>query len=394
MHVPAALVTRARRAVPRLRALFDSPFVSGPPRIWLLNALLTSIALAAYLAAIQGLDPVGAPFQVPWWLLAIGYGLAEVLVVHLQFRRDTHSFSLSEIPLVVGLFFLRPSELLLALVVGSAVALALHRRQPPIKLVFNLANLACVTSAAVLVFRLIVATRDPLGPAGWIGAMAAAIGADILSLLLISFVVALAIGRPPDVAKLIGSGTIAAFFNTCVALVTVTVLWIKPEAIWLPLVLAGMMVGAYRIYGSVRQKHESLEVLYESARRLHQTPDVEAVIETLLRQAQEMFRSDRAEVLFLATDEEPMFRVVLDGDEALQTVEGQGLDPREGVWARVASEGRGLHLARPISNERLRAHFALQGIRDLAVAPLFSQEAIIGMMLVANRRGGVSSYGV
>ena len=315
--------------------------VAGPLRVWILTVLLVLIALALFVGTIHSLEALAAPFRLPWWGVAVAYGLAEILVVHLQFRRDTHSFSLSEIPLVVGLFFLRPDELLLALIAGSAVALTLHRRQPLIKLAFNLANLTCITSVAVLIFRSIVLARDPLGPAGWLGAMAAAIAADILSLLLISLVVWLAIGRPPEVAKLVGSGTVASFFNTCLALVTVTVLWIRPEAIWLPLVLAGMMVGGYRIYGSVRQKHESLEVLYESTRRLHQTPDVEAVIETLLRQAQEMFRSERAEVVFLATDDEPAFRVVLDGDRELETTERVGLDPREGVWARVASEGRG-----------------------------------------------------
>src|SRR4029077_19315770 len=125
--------------------------------------LLTAVALTAYVTIVQPLQAVGAPFQVPWWLFAISYALAEVLVVHLQFRRDTHSFSLSEIPLVVGLFFLQPDELLLALVVGSGVALAVHRRQSLVKLVFNLANLACVTSVAVLAFRLIVGAHDPLG---------------------------------------------------------------------------------------------------------------------------------------------------------------------------------------------------------------------------------------
>ena len=368
--------------------------LAGPPRVWGLNAVLTLIALALFVGTIHSLEALAAPFRLPWWVVAVAYGLAEILVVHLQFRRDTHSFSLSEIPLVIGLFFLRPDELLLALVAGSTVALTLHRRQPLIKLVFNVANLACVTSAAVLVFRLIVLASDPLGPAGWFAAMSAAIAADVLSLLLISVVVWLSIGRPPEVAKLVGSGTVASFFNTCLALVTVTVLWIRPDAIWLPLVLAAMMVGGYRIYGSVRQKHESLEVLYESTRRLHQTPDVEAVIETLLRQAREMFRSDRAEVVFFATADEPAVRVVLEGDHEPETTERVGLDPREGVWARVASEGRGLHLTRPISNERLREHFALEGIRDLAAAPLFSQDTVIGMMMVANRRSDVTSFGV
>jgi diguanylate cyclase (GGDEF)-like protein len=367
--------------------------MAGLRGVWLLTALLAAVSLALYVGVIHSLDTLKAPFQLPWWLVAISYGLAEVFIVQLQFRRDTHSFSLSEIPLVVGLFFLRPDELLLALVTGSAVALAFYRKQPLIKLAFNLANLTSVTSIAIVIFRSIVLVGDPLGPAGWFGAMAAAIAADVLSLLLISLVVELATGRPPEVAKLVGSGTVVSFFNTCLGLVTVTVLWVRPDAVWLPVVLAGMMVGAYRVYGSVRQKHESLEVLYESTRPLHEAADVEVVIETLLRQAKEMFRSDRADVLFLAIDEAPAYRVVLDGDHDPRRIEGEDINPREGVWARVVSEGRGLCLGRPIGNKRLREHFAHQGIRDLVAAPLFSQETVIGMMQVANRLGDVMTYG-
>ena len=54
---------------------------------------------------------------------------------------------------------------------------------------------------------------------------------------------------------------------------------------------------------------------------------------------------------------------------------------------------RGLHLARPIPNQRLREHFGREGIRDLAAAPLFSQDTVIGMMTVANRLSDVSTFG-
>ena len=393
MRVPVFETTDRTFATVRGARLATARLITGPRRIWLLTAILVAIALGLYLGVIHSLEGLNAPFQLPWWLIAVAYGLAEAFVIHLQFRRDDHSFSLSEIPLVVGLFFLRPDELLLALITGSAVALTVCRKQPLIKLAFNLANLTCVTSAAIVIFRFIVLVGDPIGPAGWFGAMAAAIAADVLSLLLISLVVSLAVGRPPEVVKLVGSGTVVSFFNTCLGLVTVTVLWVKADAVWLPLVLAGMMVSAYRVYGSVRQKHESLEVLYESTRPLHQTADVEAVIETLLRQATEMFRSSRAEVLFLANQEGPAFRVVLDGDHDLRRVEVEELNPQEGIWARVVSEGRGLYLVRPIGNERLREYFAREGISDLIAAPLFSQETVIGMIVVANRRGAGISYG-
>ena len=104
--------SRLARTLPPVASTLAA--VVGPRRIWLLIAALASASVALYVLVIRGLPPLNAPFLLDWWVIAVGYGLAEVLVVHLQFRRDTHSFSLSEIPLVLGLFFLPPSQLIVA----------------------------------------------------------------------------------------------------------------------------------------------------------------------------------------------------------------------------------------------------------------------------------------
>jgi diguanylate cyclase (GGDEF)-like protein len=208
---------------------------------------------------------------------------------------------------------------------------------------------------------------------------------------MISVAVRLATGQPTDLRKLLGSGVVAAFFNTCLALVFVTLLWVRPDAVWLPLLLAGLMVAAYRIYGRVRQKHESLEVLYEAARQLQSSPDSEAVMATLLREAQEMFRSERAEVLLFGDEDRPTIEMEVVGDDTIPAVRHLGpLEATVGVWARVASEGTGVVLARPIANPRLRAHYDDLGIADLMVAPLVSQDRVIGSIQVANRRGALT----
>jgi diguanylate cyclase (GGDEF)-like protein len=362
----------------------------APASIWLLVACLSVSSALIYELGLRSLLAVGAPFRLEWWVIAAGYCLAEVLVVHLQFRNDTHSFSLSEIPFVVGMFFLTPTALLVALLVGSGAALALHRRQPPVKLLFNLANLAFASGIGLLIFRTLLRLGEPLGPAGWLGASAAAVASDLTSLVMIGAVVRLATGRPTELIKLLGSGSLAAFFNTCLALVTVTVLWVQPQAGWLPLVLAGLMLAAYRIYGSVRQKHESLEVLYESARGLHDIGDAPSVIETVLRQTRELFRAERAEILLFETDTSAAMRYTLEGSSGVTQTSVSELEPREGIWARVAAEGTGIALARPVANPRLRAYFATQGIRDLAIAPLFAREQVTGTLLVANRQGALS----
>jgi diguanylate cyclase (GGDEF)-like protein len=375
-----------------LRAFVE--MFSGAPLVWVLSGSLVAAAASLYVFGIRGLSAIDAPIHLDWLVLAGMYGLAEVLVVHLQFRRDTHSFSLSEIPLVLGLFFLEPTMLLIALMVGTGTTLALHRRQSPVKLVFNVANLTFTTSLAIVLFRAILgAGGDPLGPVGWIAAFVAAISADVATLVMITGAISLATGRPPDIRQLLGSGTVATFFNTCLAIVMVTVLWIRPEAVWLPLVLSGLMYGAYRIYGSVRQKHESLEVLYESTRRLQETSDVERLVGTLLGQAREMFRAGHAEIMLFPGPEEPGLEATLGEDDAVRTIELEAVDPKVGVWARVASEGRGVCLPRPIASDRLRAYFAGRGIRDAMVAPLFGQDAVVGTMLMGNRRSDVSTFG-
>ena len=382
---PAGLASIARRA--------PSIVFRGPPRVWLLIAVLAMATLGLYLLLIRGLPGLDAPLGLHWAVVAAAYAAAEVFVVHLQFRRDTHSFSLSEIPLVVGLFFLPPTMLLVALIAGSGAALALHRRQPLIKLAFNIANLAFTTGLAILLFRLILRSDDPLGPTGWAAAFAGAIAADLIGLVMITVAISLSTGRPPDIGDLLGSGSIATFFNTCLGLLTATLLWIRPETVWLPLVLAGLILGAYRVYGSVRQKHESLEILYASTRRLQEPSNVDRLVETLLAQARELFRAGHAEILLFPTQNEAGFQATLEGDAPTETIRIESIDPTRGVWARVASEGRGVCLPRPIAGDRLREHFDARGIREAMVAPLFGQDAVVGTMLVANRESIVATFG-
>src|SRR5690606_13624318 len=83
------------------------------------------------------------------------FAIAEAVVVTMQLGGSAQAFSLSEAPLVAGLLILPAPVLLLTRVVGSAVALVAVRRQPPFKVVFNLAVIVAETAFAVGLLRLI-----------------------------------------------------------------------------------------------------------------------------------------------------------------------------------------------------------------------------------------------
>src|SRR3712207_1674314 len=109
--------------------------------VWPLNAAVWLSAVLLFLGPVDGLGAIAEP-HIDWWWIALGFLVDERCVVHLEFSRNAHSFSLGDIPLVFGLIFVAADELVLAAVAGPMVTLLLDRRLPSIKLVFNLGQFA------------------------------------------------------------------------------------------------------------------------------------------------------------------------------------------------------------------------------------------------------------
>ena len=69
-------------------------------RVWAFVAAIWAVAaLLAWI--IAGWEPIIDSVTPPWFVLVMMFGVAERAVFHLRFRKDAHSFSLSEIPLVL-----------------------------------------------------------------------------------------------------------------------------------------------------------------------------------------------------------------------------------------------------------------------------------------------------
>src|SRR4030095_13484073 len=88
----------------------------GVSPVWWLNLALVTAAATLFFTMLSGLPPLENP-HLTWWMLAPAFFIAERCVVHLQFRRSAHSFSLGDLPLVFGLLFAASGELLTAVLV-------------------------------------------------------------------------------------------------------------------------------------------------------------------------------------------------------------------------------------------------------------------------------------
>jgi diguanylate cyclase (GGDEF)-like protein len=368
------------------------PRLSSDVRVAALVLAMAAATGALYLAGVEGRRPLEVPIRFSVWALVGMFAVAEAFVVHVQLKREAVSFSLSEIPLVLGLFFADVDTLLIGQIIGAAIALTVVRRQSPLKIAFNLVLFTLEACIAIVVFRSVVVLGHPLGAAGWLGAFAATHLVDIITSGMVTGVISLTEGKPAQLPRIFGVGTLTTFTNTCVALVAATVLWDRPESAWLLIALIVLIALAYRAHGTVRRRHESLRILYESTRIAHGSLETGSMLTVLLEQAREMLRADIAEVTLFGIGNEPALRTRRGPGEESSVMEPVRLDPVHGLWARVASEGQAVLLARPIRNQQLRMHFEARGLSDVIEAPLLGEQGVFGTMLVGNRLGDLRTF--
>ncbi len=368
------------RAVAIVRA---GPFASAAVRVWTFTSLLAALALLGYLVRIQSLAPLDVPFWLPWPILAAGFFLTDLKVIEVHFRRETHAFSLSEMPAVIGLFFVPPDQYLLALFLGSAGALLITSRQSAVKTAFNLANYVLVAVAAIIVFRAFGRFAGLPGPQDWVAAFGAMLLASAIGAVNIATAITLSGGAPQfrKLPEMLQFGGLVAIANTSLALLAVAILWYDPSSIWLLALPLSTLFLAYRAYVSEREKHERLEMLYRSSRILQHSPELDVALLALLDHAREMFRAELAEVVLEPSPEsEQILRTTSlhDGsNEAMVPVDRP---------IRHPDVDRAIATRRPIfSTPEQTPGGREMTIKRAMIAPLVGESATIGTITIANR---------
>jgi diguanylate cyclase (GGDEF)-like protein len=325
--------------------------------------------------------------------LAALFALSEVFSVHFHFTRNSHSFSLFEIPLTLGLFFAPTRAMILAHVLGSACALVFHRRQPALKLLFNLAAVALVDQLAVVVFRLLAGPSGHFGLAGIAGASCASLTASTASALLVIAVIAMAEGR---VTQGLGSsivfGGASAIVSTSLGLIAVGLIAAYPEASWLLIVpTAGLYLANYA-YASEHRRHEGIEFLHNSTKLLLQTPELESALVHLVEHARKVFKAGFAELAYVPRDDTDIVEVV--ADESGARSRGRPLDgtSAEAVIVRAAALSSARVLERRACDPAEAAFLDERGLTDAMLAPLRGDDRVCGLLVVGNRLGDVARF--
>ncbi len=359
---------------------------------WVFTLVLFGVALAVFLVLIVPVSVYDPAERLPWLPFIAVFALAEVAVAHVAVPSQTVTLSLREIPFVIGLHFVAPSDLVVAQVIGAGLALAIYRQQPPLKLVFNSATSFLGGSIAILVFRAVA----PFGPANlilwWLASFLAMSAFVVVSAVAVAALISIANRqRELDPLRLgLLFGIAMAFANTSIALVVVVFLRTEPAELWL--LGAPALVGllGYRAFSSQRQRQARLEFLYECSQLL-QTPLLDQVtLGRLLERTREMLRAGVAEVILAGEDGRPKQRIVVElgRPPRLEPVDGEFQVPSD---LAATQDGELGWSARWTGRGPARWGKALP--RERLVVELVGATDVVGSLTVADRLGDLEAFG-
>lgn len=206
--------------------------------------------------AVAG-PPVSEPaVRFPWWLLIPSFWLAELAVTRISVRGRPWTLSLVEIPMVIGLFFVRPGAVVGTRLAGSVAAELTHRRRLDRDAVARATDEAFITALAAVMFRgvAVPGSSDVVTWGAAFLATLAAVGARH-ALMLVD---GRAAGRPAFLLSVAN-----AMFCTSLALTAVDHLRAEWLHVWLVLLPVVLLWAAVRGYAQQQQRRRMWELLFD-----------------------------------------------------------------------------------------------------------------------------------
>lgn len=347
------------------------------------------MAVMLVIPVAEGRRHLFASWQLTLLFLAL-FLAAELTTLNVEARRHGLVVTVTDIPLVLGLFYLPALSLVLIRVAAVAVVQWRRGSSPP-KFAFNVANIAAASAAAALVVNAFgVVDRNP--PATWLVLFGGVAADTTLSVAAVFGVISLIQGGM-TIQRVIRTGTpalVVAAINGAVGLLALIA--VQRDA-WSVLLLAGLalvLVVVYRSYAQFLRQHKSLSEMYELTRAVAATRNDVTLADVLLARVREMLQAESATLWLPAQGRYPETLLTARADDrGLIDLPATPQDLRARVVQAGVTIAVGARLGgSPDELDLLREHHT----KDVIVVPLRSGLAVIGCLEVAGRMGGDTAH--
>lgn len=372
------------------------PRPTGPSaRVLLVTVFLCLVAGLAIELSRRVPPPQLTTAHLSWLALAGLFAATEMYVLHLQVRRESQTVSLSEIPLALGLLLAGPLGLLVGRMLGAICVFVFYRRQRPLKVAYNSALTLADTAVALLVFKVVLGGGAILEMRSWLAMYAALAIAGSLDAVATTLVISFYEGgvRPRDAVKQAMSAVPTSAVLGTVALGPAYALVADPRSAWALVASAMAVILGYRAYASLRERHVSLERLYRFSDAVGSSADIDGVLHSVLLQANELLRSEQAEIAFFPDGPGAAGVLVRLGPGARQDrqelADGHALDE---LTTNVMLGGASMLLSRKSKDPDVRGRLRRGKLQEAIVVPLRGETEVFGALTVADRLGQVRTF--
>jgi diguanylate cyclase (GGDEF)-like protein len=235
-------------------------------------ALAFSVCLGVATVVLVALLPAGSlahRFAPSWWMFVPAYVLAQHLSIDFEFRKEAHSFHLTQLPATFGILFLSPLAHVGARLVGTAIDSLALRREQPVKALFNLALGAAEVAVATATVHALTGSAES-GARLWLALLAGLLAAEAVGAVCVPAVMRLVGARVTlrQVFEPLTFSVASTVLIACLAIVALSAVLNDPASLPVIALLAGGLALAYRGHRRVSASQQSTEALYEFVKDL------------------------------------------------------------------------------------------------------------------------------
>jgi len=359
---------------------------SAPARVWVLIVAAAGIATLAWVAILGQLHTEPIHHSLSWVAISAALVGASLLTVTFLVRGNTAAFGLSEVPLVVGAVYLSPLGLLLATVVAQ-LAVAVIKRRPPAKAMFNIVSFACAAAATVATYQGVLGGKSPVSLRGW-GALAAAlVAAAAVTNAAVPIVVTVNARRwsRAEVASSVRVAIAATPISIVLVLMAVTAIWTSRVAALLFVAVGLMALIGQRSSTELRRRYANLERLYRFAERTSGVSEVGDVVSSVLGHAREVMGAGSAELVLPDLDGYACY--YLDSDDRLMRTSRSAQGGLEGL---VQAAGSAVLASYNDQRTEVGSALADRDLRNAIAAPITFGDDLRGVLIVGDCQSQVT----
>ncbi|MCU1355408.1 MAG: putative Diguanylate cyclase/phosphodiesterase [Acidimicrobiales bacterium] len=264
---------------------------AGTIRVVLLDLAVAGMVAPLIWWAAAFERPVSIPIAIAVVVLFL---VAEWFPIDVEIGDQSHAFSFTAVPLVVGLCLLPPELVIVLRALSSGFVLLVIHRQGAIKLATNLLSHVLQACAAALVILPFV-DGTPDRPIEWLAVSAAVIAAELVGTGLVTVAISLFEGGfDRELLEGAVTGWLAVVPDVSISLVAVIVLDVNPSAVWLVGGIGVLFAVVTRLYSQVTARYRVLEVLDGFTSRLGEAVADGTMREVLLEQLAELLHAESA----------------------------------------------------------------------------------------------------